>query len=282
MKTVINILKGMAVGLLAAVIASVAIQNVSASQKISIPQLSEKPLSVDNTVDDVLALMLESDQKWDSMVALYQLTIKDPATNEAGLQNQHFWLDKKGELARVETDGPDAVIFVRDAATIAHEKVNKKLYFQAETPGTFKYDGFNPRELVLNGSGAVYLHPYGKALPTGYYDFIYPTAIAQSMILNQARGKESIQIIGEDEIAGRKTIILSRMPKNHLLWVDVETGVVLKVQYIGESGTWQVQFEAVSVEYDVKIAHSLFQYIASMDAKKVKPSDYFQAISENQ
>ena len=286
MKTFTDILKGIVVGVLVSVIALSAIRGVSASpdtsKKLTIPALPSKPLTLNNSVDEVLALMLESDQKWDSLVATYKLSIKDTVANEISVQNQSFWLDKKGEWARLETDGPEAVLFIRNAATIAHEKTNKKIYFQAETPGTFKYDGFSPRELVLNGSGAVYLHPYGKALPTGYYDFIYPTGIAQSIILNQAKGKENLQILGEEEVAGRKTIILSRMPRNHLLWVDVETGVVLKVQYIGEADTWQVQFEAISIEYDVKINGSVFQFAPSKDTKKLTPEEFFKTNLDNQ
>ncbi|MCZ2121912.1 MAG: hypothetical protein LC108_06590 [Anaerolineales bacterium] len=286
MKKFSDILKGITVGSLAGLIALIAIHSVSASSdisgKLAIPALPSKPLTINSSVDEVLALMLESDQKWNSLIAAYQLSTRDLVTNEINVQNQYFWLDKKGEWARVETDGPDSVLFVRNAATIAYEKRNQKVYFQVQTPSTFKYDGFNPRDLVTNGGGAVYLHPYGKVLPTGYYDFIYPTGIAQSMILNQAKGKENLQILGEDEVVGRKTIILSRMSRNHLLWVDVETGVVLRVQYVGEADTWQVQFEAISIEYDVRVDGSIFQFAPSKGAKKITSTEFFKTSLDNQ
>lgn len=279
MKTFSDILKGIAVGALAGVITLMTISGVSASpdssSKLVIPALPSKPLTVNSSADEVLTSMLESDQKWDSLVAKYQLSIKDPETNEISVQNQYFWLDKKGEWARVETDGIDSTLYVRNAATIAHEKRNQKIYFQAPTPNTFKYNGFNPRELLLNAPGAVYLHPYGKALPTGYYDFLYPTAIAQSMIAGKTEGIQEIQVLGEDEIAGRQVILISRMPKNHLYWVDAITGVVLRVQYFGEADNWQVQFEAQSIKFDVKIPGSTFQFVPSPDSRPVEPSEFY-------
>lgn len=128
--------------------------------------------------------------------------------------------------------------------------------------------------MLDTGPGVVYLHPYGKALPTGYYDFLYPTAIAQSMISNRAEGIEDIQIVGEDEIAGRKVVVISRMPKNHLYWVDTITGVVLRVQYIGNSDSWQVQFEAQNISFDEHIPESVFQFLPDKDSKKVDPTEY--------
>jgi hypothetical protein len=68
MKTFSEILKGIVVGILAGVIALITISGVSASPdnlgKLVIPALPLKPLSVNSSVDEVLALMLESDQKW--------------------------------------------------------------------------------------------------------------------------------------------------------------------------------------------------------------------------
>ena len=279
MKTFLDILKGIAIGTLAGLIALITISGVSASpdslSKLVIPSLPSQPLTMNSSVDEVLALMLESDQKWDSLVAIYQLSIKDPETNEISVQNQSFWLDKKGEWARVETDGVDPVLYVRNAATIAHEKHNQKIYFQTQTPNTFKYNDFNPRELLLNASGAVYLHPYAKSLPTGYYDFLYPTAIAQSMITGQTEGIQEIQVLGEDNIAGRPVILISRMPKNHLYWVDVVTGVVLRSQYLGEADNWQLQFEAQSIAFDVQIPGSTFQFVPSPNARPVGSSEFY-------
>jgi hypothetical protein len=230
---------------------------------------------VNSSPDDVLALMLDGDQTWNSLIAEYQLTTINPDTNQATIETQRFWLDQKGEWARVEIEGVTPVTFVRNADSIHQENKNKKTYFEATIPGTFKYDGFNPRQWLIDAPGAVYLHPFGKALPTGYYDFLYPTGIAQSLITNQAIGSESIEIVGEADVAGRKTIVISRMPKNHLYWVDVQTGVVLRVQYIGESEHWQVQFEAQSITYDMKIPATFFQFVPSLTAKKLTPSEYF-------
>lgn len=279
MKTSKSVLKGVLSGCIAALIAILTISRVLAytsplKKAFVIPARPTQALTVNSSPDEVLALMLESDQTWDSLEAEYQLTNIDPATGQAILEMQHFWLDKKGEWARVEIGGDNPLIFVKSASSISRENINKKMYDQEEIPSTLKYDGFNPRKSLLENSNAVTLHPFGKALPTGYYDFLYPTAIAQSLIINQATGLESIKIVGEEEVAGRKTIIISRMPKNHLYWVDVETGIILRAQYIGNADRWQTQFEAESIVYGEKMPTSIFQFVPSKDAKSVTSSEY--------
>ncbi|MBI2757582.1 MAG: hypothetical protein HYX49_02795 [Chloroflexi bacterium] len=278
MKTLRNVLKGVLAGCIAALIALLAIGTVLAYtnplKHLSIPARPTQALTVNSSPDEVLALMLESDQTWDSLEAEYQLTNIDLTTGQTVTETQHFWLDKKGELARLEINGDNSTTFVRNTTSLNQENKNKKKYYQVELPGTFRYDGFNPRKWLLENPNAVYLHPFGKSLPTGYYDFLYPTGIAQSLITNQATGLESIKIVGEDQVAGRKTIIISRTPKNHLYWVDVETGIILRAQFIGDADHWQTQFDAQSIIYGKKIPASVFQFVPSKDAKSVTPSEF--------
>ncbi len=285
MKTSKSILKGIVVGLVAGIIMLLAINSVYAlpnkANRLNIPALPSNPLNIKSSVDEVLALMLESDQKWNSLTATYKLSEIDKISGEIHTQNQYFWLDKKGELARAEIDGEYPVNFVRGTNLISTENINKKIYFQAEIPDTFKYDSFNPRNLLLNASGAVYFHPYGRILPTGYYDFLYPTAIAQSMIFGKANGNQEIEIVGEDEVAGRDALIISRMPKNHLYWVDTITGVVLRAEYFEESDKWQAQFEAQSIIFDKKIPGSIFQFSPTQDSEILTPSEFYEQSQNN-
>jgi len=282
MKKIKDILFGVLGGILAGMLVLLAFSSVSAisnEQKIlSIRPLPSAPLTQNNSVDDVLTLMLESDQKWDTMVADYVLSTKDSENvDQIYQEDQKFWLSKKGEWARVEisTDGTPLIVFVRDASTLNQENKKYKVYFNENISDVFLYNDFNPRQLLLDtGPAVIYLHPYGKALPTGYYDFLYPTAIAQSMISHRAEGIEDIQIVGEDEIAGRKVVVISRMPKNHLYWVDAVTGVVLRVQYIGNFDSWQVQFEVQNISFDEHIPGSVFQFLPDKDSRKVDPVEY--------
>lgn len=278
MKTYREILKGLLVGSIVSLIALATIHGASAqtnlAKKLSIPALPTSPLTINSSGDEVLALMLESDQKWDSMVATYKLTITDPATNETREEIQNFWLDRKGEFARMELTGINSIVFVRNAASLNHENKNKKIFAQSQIPTTFKYEDFNPRQWLLDNPDVVYLHPYGKALPSGFYDFLYPTAIAQSLITNSANGSETVQILGTEELAGRQAIILSRMPKNHLYWVDATTGVILRAQYFGEADTWQVQYEAQNISFDTKMPASIFQFVPSKNAQMVSPHEF--------
>jgi hypothetical protein len=278
MKAIKNMFKGLVSGSIAALLSLLAIGTVLAysntAPRLSVPARPNEPLTVNSSPADVLGLMIDSDQTWDSLVAEYKLTSIDLSTEGNITETQRFWLAKKGELARVEIDGVNPITFVRDASAFQQENRHKKIYSQTAILGTFKYDNFSPREWLSNDSSAVYLHPYGKALPTAYYDFLYPTGIAQSLIVNQANGLESIQVMGEETVAGRKTIIISRLPKNHLYWVDSKTGVILRAQYLGETSQWQLQFEAQSISYGVKIPATVFQYSPSKDIGRVSPSEY--------
>lgn len=277
-----NILFGILTGILAGMLLLVVFHSASAKstqiKPLSIRPLPSAPVTQNSSVDDILALMLESDQKWNSMVANYVLSVKDSENdNKLQQEEQRFWLSKKGEWARVEIDrdGLPLTVFVRNTSSLNQENKRQKAYFTEKTPEVFLYKDFNPRQLLLEtGPAVVYLHPYGKALPTGYYDFLYPTAIAQNLISNTAEGIESVQIVGEDEVAGRKTVVISRMPKNHLYWVDAVTGVVLRAQYIGESDSWQIQFEAQSIIFDEQVPGSVFQFLPDRNSNKVDSVEF--------
>lgn len=111
-------------------------------------------------VDDVLALMLESDQKWDTMVADYVLTTRDAENGDQLYQeDQKFWLSKKGEWARVEisTDGMPLIVFVRNASTLNRENKKYKVYSTENTPDVFLYNDFNPRQLLLDTALPLYI-----------------------------------------------------------------------------------------------------------------------------
>jgi len=288
MKTFSDILKGIAVGALTGVIALGAIRGVSASPDISrklvIPALPSKPLTVDSSVDEVLALMLESDRKWNSLAAEYKLTTIDPETLEVQDEMQKFWLNEKGKWARVEIAGENiAIRFIRNAGSINAENHRSNIFFSTSIPGTFQLNDFNPRELLANGPGeVVYLHPYAKALPTDYYDFLYPTAIAQSIMENIANGTESLVIVGDDIVAERETIIVSRPEVHHLYWVDAVTGVILRAQYFGELDEWQVQFEAQEITFDHPMMKTIFDFEKPNGKAQVDPDRFFKEIKKEQ
>jgi len=119
--TLLGILGGALVGILALLVASSVSAKSNEQKTISIRPLPSEPLTQNSLVDDVLALMLESDQKWDTMVADYVLTTRDAENGDQLYQeDQKFWLSKKGEWARVEisTDGMPLIVFVRNASTL--------------------------------------------------------------------------------------------------------------------------------------------------------------------
>lgn len=284
MKKLTSIFGGVLGGVLAGVMLLLLVENTLAKadspRPISIPPLPTAPLTKNSSVDDILALMLESDQKWNSMIAEYKLTTINPETNEVNNEIQKFWLDEKGKWARVEIAGETELIFVRNARTINAENRKERNFFTSSIPGTFEYNGFNPRKLLTNAYGAVvYLHPYAKALPTGFYDFLYPTGIAQSIIGDLSDGSESIEILGEDAIAGRKTIIVSRPMLHHIYWIDAETGVILKAQYFGDLDTWQLQYECQTMAFNVSIPKDIFVFTHSKDSKQVTPDEFYKKIN---
>jgi hypothetical protein len=268
-------LLGAFVGIMALLIIS---HNASAKNFLLIPPSSEVPITKLSSVDEILALMLDSDQKWDTMQAEYQLSQMDPNTKQITSQEtQKFWLSDKGAFARVEIVGEKTnKVFVRDETKFHQENLDKATFYQREIPGTFQLNDYNPRELIKESTSVVYLHPYAKALPTAYYDFLYPTAIAQGLISNIANKLETITVVGEETIAGRNTIIIQRLPKNHLYWVDCQTGVILKAQYIGDSETWQTQFESINIDFDKDIAASEYNFTPSENSKEISAVDFFE------
>lgn len=135
-----GILGGVLVGILALLVVSSVSAKSNEQKTISIRPLPSQPLTQNSSIDDVLALMLESDQKWDTMVADYVLSTKNAENEEQVHQeDQKFWLSKKGEWARVEisADGTPLIVFVRNASTLNRENKKYKAYSTENIPMYF-------------------------------------------------------------------------------------------------------------------------------------------------
>ncbi|MEJ2391185.1 MAG: MucB/RseB C-terminal domain-containing protein [Gammaproteobacteria bacterium] len=82
--------------------------------------------------------------------------------------------------------------------------------------------------------------------------------------LDQLKGEYTFHIGGQDKIAGQQARIISIKPTDqyrygHRLWVDENTGLLLKTQLLDESGKLLEQFMFTQIKYLKKVPDDLFK-----------------------
>ena len=220
------------------------------------------------SADDILQLLGDSTNKWNSVHVSYTINFKEFGNVEEISQTyQHeFWLMHDGR-ARLEIstfEGSPLVVWVRDDTSISEANYEKGTYTESSLPKSLV--GLT-EELNSNAFSA-------HLIPSGLNDYVFPQSLAESMKRTKINENavQEILVIGNETIAGRQTVMVERkildpeqpaiVYKLHRYWIDAETGIILK----GEiedliNGGWTQQFEAKKVEVNVDIPEETFVFV---------------------
>lgn len=253
------------------------------------PQLLVVPnsISLESSVEEVLMLMLHSNEKWQS------IEVHGEIEDSAGHQISHdltvvqespkgpYFV--RGEFGLRGKNKP--YLYVLDGKNLWRTQADLKIY----TSQPYWDDGVHPPETlqaINSPENPIISHPLEGQFGSPLVELLFPMVVAQSMYLDV----NNVRVLKADEVAGRQTIVLqwSPYPARNLFWVDVLTGSILKREYYSAYTpeglpieTWYERIEITKITFDVDMSPSEFQFQQEKEASFVQPFEFEQMISED-
>lgn len=256
---------------------------VDKSQSLSAPD----SISLGSPIEEILMLMLHSNEKWQSVEAHGE--IEDSAGHQISHDLAVLQESPKGPyFVRGEFGlrGKDkSSFYVLDGKTVWKTHVGLKI----DTSQPYWDDGVHAPETlptINNPEHPIVPHLLERQFPSPLVELLFPVGIAQSMYLDV----NNVSILKMDEVAGRQTIVLQwqPFPGKDLFWVDVLTGSILKREYYSAYTpeglpieTWYETIEITKIAFDVDKSPSEFQFQQDKEARFVQPFEFGQMTSED-
>jgi hypothetical protein len=200
----------------------------------TIPPSAVPPNPSSNLSDgeSVRLFMLSSHTRWQSLWADAQIDDYGTAGSTTPVQSTHLqvWIAQPAQFRVLSgpAGGAPTDILVSDGNNLRQQGGTI-----SPLPPSVR-EPFSPPTTL---SDTVYPHPLGGMLGTPLGDLLYPAGLAQR--------QGTYQVIGHDMAAGREAVLLdwSYTPGAvaDRLWVDAETGVLLRMQNFGKGGQQGLQ-----------------------------------------
>jgi outer membrane lipoprotein-sorting protein len=211
-----------------------------------------KPIDAKSDLKDVLRLMLNSNKKWESIIA--EGVSRIDTGDHYFLRLEVIQQTQKGPyFVRAETGENDPTrpfVMINDGKKSWIMEKKLKIYNTLPFPSA----GEPPEDLPTDNSpsNAIVPHPLELSVRSQLVSLIFPQGFAQQIALGLKEGKASI--IGTDTVANRTTIVLQfdqDWASRHKIWIDRETGVILKQELFDksgiENGLWYQQIEITGI-----------------------------------
>jgi outer membrane lipoprotein-sorting protein len=253
------------------------------SQSLAVPN----SISLESPIEEVLMLMLHSNEKWKSVEAHGE--IEDSSGHQISHDLVVLQESPKGPyFVRGEFGlrGKDnSYLYVLDGETLWRTQTDLKIY----TSQPYWDDGVHPPETlraIKSPENPIISHPLEGQFGSPLVELLFPMVVAQSMYLDV----NNVSVLREDKMAGRQTIVLqwSPYPARNLFWVDVLTGSILKREYYSAYTpeglpieTWYERIEITQIAFDVDKSPSEFQFQQNKEAHFVQPFEFDQMTSED-
>jgi outer membrane lipoprotein-sorting protein len=244
-------------------------------------------ISLDSPIEEILMLMLHSNEKWQSVEAHGEIE------DSAGHQISHDLV-----VLQESPKGPYFVrgefglrgknkssFYVLDGENLWRTHADLKIY----TSQPYWDDGVHPPETlraINSPENPIVSHPLEGQFGSPLIELLFPMVVAQSLYLDV----NNVSILKMDEVAGRQTIVLqwSPYPGKNLFWVDVLTGSILKREYYSAYTpeglpieTWYERIEITKIAFDVDISPSEFQFQQIKGARFIQPFEFEKMTSED-
>ena len=225
---------------------------------IATPGTASVPLSMDSTSAEIQSAMLESATKWNTIWMDGTVTWYDPTGSGQPPQifHEQDWVDQSANRFRVllgPRDGAADTFKVCDGATILEMDLKSGQSQSRPLPEFAKASQFVPPV----EPDLAYPNPLWGQIGTPLSELIFSA--------DRAQNQGTFVPVALEDVAGRQTLavdwtyIQSQQPSFHA-WLDVETGVILKLQEFGKAGGNEVQSERVvnRIAYDAPMSEDLF------------------------
>ena len=215
-------------------------------------------LSLDSTSDEIQAAMLKSATKWDTIWMDGIVTWYDPTGSGQPPQvfHEQVWIDQHSSRFRVllgAGDNPADTFKVCDGMTILEMDLKTGQSQSRPLPEFAR----SQQNLQPVEPGISYPSQLWGQIGTPLSELVFSADRAQ----NQGTFKPVIleNIAGRQALAVEWTYIENQLP-SFRAWLDLKTGVILKLQEFGKGGGDAVQSERVvnQVVYDAVFGETLF------------------------
>lgn len=244
-------------------------------------------ISLESPIEEVLMLMLHSNEKWQSVEAhgeiedlaghqiSHDLTVVQETPKGPYLVRGEFGLRGKNKF----------YLYILDGKTLWRTQTDLKIY----TSQPYWDDGVHPPETlraINSPETPIVSHLLEREFGSPLVELLFPMGVAQSMYLDM----NNVSILKADEVAGRQTIVLqwSPYPARTVFWVDVLTGSILKGEsysaYTPEGLPTETRYERIEITkiaFDVDKTPSEFQFQQDKEARFLQPFEFDQMTSED-
>jgi len=244
-------------------------------------RLPQSPISVASSQSDILALMFEGYKKWDTLHAVAIFRTQDPSGGSPiQSDKEEVWLNSDGRsrLDVSSSGGLPVLSWANDGTHIVEENLQARQYYSMEVPRAFSDPvAYDPRAWFDPTLDTIYLNQPFALMDSPIKDWLVPSGLAQAITLDLQRPGSSLDVIGTEEVAGRGAIVVLRSPRGHKLWVDMNTGVILKAQYLDsaakdvQGADWSMDFEIIEIEFDHSIGTSQYSLSPAAEFEAVTP-----------
>jgi DNA-directed RNA polymerase specialized sigma24 family protein len=214
------------------VIATLPITPVAAASR---PLATPQPLDESSTSTQILARIFSSSSLWHTLwFNAYVIHHGPPGfIGQARVQQEQTWISQPYNslvIAGQPGSDPNQIWFALDG----------KVYDVDPSSGeTYLYD-FHPEKLPVYSALEEYIFPDGLVEKTS-----------------------ALNIVGTDEVAGRKTLVVDRFVKEYKLesrlWIDTLTGMILRArQYALDSDSYTNEFVIQRIAFNVDFPDKTF------------------------
>lgn len=239
------------------------------------------PLAANSSVSDVLALMLKSHTTWTSLQASSKTT-NAPGSSEEVVSTEQVVFDSDGRgYAEMQFGTVQSLVFVVNGTTASIEDRTRQKYTQLAIPNPMKDLASGPPAPPANGEKFVIPHPLARLIAGDATSYIFSTGLAQAM-----QG-EVVNTTGVSHVAGREAVSLewklyregeTNPYELRRLWVDAETGVVLKAQAASAETDFAKitdEFEINYIDYGSVISEDQFVFRPAPDSQFIGLSEFY-------
>ncbi len=195
------------------------------------------------------------------LITLLFLSIPVVALASEQLEEIQVWLEKMHRATHTLNFIGTFVYGQRDQ--LSSVKVIHRVTPQGEQERLISMDG-SGREVIRDGNQVTCIMPdtravvVGKSRPEKKFPPVFP------MKLDELKNYYQFSLTGSGQVAGRKTQLIAIKPLDqyrygHELWIDSETGLLLKTQLLNENGKPVEQFVFTNIEYRDSIDDAMMQ-----------------------
>ncbi len=216
------------------------------------PEPAPLNLTVDSTSGQIQLAMLESAARWRTIQMSGDINWYAPDGTVQALREQ-AWIDPLNSRYKVELIGTDTQIRISNGVSVYNANVNSGQAEVSEYPEFARVGQYIPPLIA----GEAHPNPIWSQIGTPLSQLAFPSDYAQNTGI--------FKPVEMSSVAGRDALVIEWMYSENSfvswkMWLDIKTGVILKLQEFGKDGSGALQGERMinHIVFDQTFDESLF------------------------